>query len=184
MARLVMERDDLIPQLAEIFRRHGYEGASIGLIVAATGAGRSSLYHFFPGGKEEMAEAVLDQIQLWFEDHIFNPLDNTPAAQALPAMLTSVREYFRSGQRICLVGAFALDQARDRFAARIGAYFGRWRDSLTGCLTRAGLPQHKARAQAIRIIAAIQGGIVLARATADDSAFDAAIAALEVPGSA
>ena len=59
MARIVMERADVLPMLGEVFREHGFEGASLAAITARTGLGKGSLYHFFPGGKEEMAAAVL-----------------------------------------------------------------------------------------------------------------------------
>ncbi|WP_164094666.1 TetR family transcriptional regulator, partial [Serratia marcescens] len=52
-------RAALIPILGEVFREHGYEGASLAVIGARTGLGKGSLYHAFPGGKEEMASAVL-----------------------------------------------------------------------------------------------------------------------------
>ena len=67
MPRIVAERSDTLPVLAEVFREHGYEGASLSLISKATGLGKGSLYHFFPGGKEEMADAVLSEIDGWFE---------------------------------------------------------------------------------------------------------------------
>ncbi len=62
MARLVAERSDAIPALSEAFRRYGDEGATIGRIEQETRLKRSSLYHFFPGGKEEMAKVVLDHV--------------------------------------------------------------------------------------------------------------------------
>ena len=176
MARSYLERSDLVPQLAEIFRRHGYEGASIGVIAQETGAGRSSLYHFFPGGKEEMADAVLAQISDWFELHIFAPLRERPAPQALAEMAAAVETYFRSGQRICLVGAFALDDVRSRFSGRIESYFARWGAALAECLQRAGWPEPEARQEAISILAAIQGGIVLTRASGNAEAFRSALA--------
>src|SRR5690348_16932169 len=52
MARVVAERSDVIPQLGELFRKHGFVGTSLSLITAHTGLGKGSLYHFFPGGKE------------------------------------------------------------------------------------------------------------------------------------
>ena len=56
MPRDVAGRDELLPALGEVFRAHGYEGASLTAITAATGLGKGSLYHFFPRGKEQMAE--------------------------------------------------------------------------------------------------------------------------------
>lgn len=169
MTRTLLERDDLVVRLAEVFRRYGYEGTSIGVIARETNAGRSSLYHFFPGGKEEMADAVLTHIACWFEDSIFAPLRDLPPERALPAMLDAVDDYFRSGRRICLVGAFALDDGRERFAARIQAYFGQWAAALQGSLTRAGMAKKEAEQAAFDILAAIQGAIILARAMPDDA---------------
>ncbi len=73
MAKLVMERADTIPALGEVFRRYGFEGASIARFSENTHLGKDSLYHFFPGGKEEMAKAVLSDIEDWFEQNIFCP---------------------------------------------------------------------------------------------------------------
>jgi AcrR family transcriptional regulator len=60
--------------LGEVFRAHGYEGASLTLITEATGLGKGSLYHLFPGGKEQMAAEVLADIDGWFELNIYAPL--------------------------------------------------------------------------------------------------------------
>lgn len=111
MARLVAERADVVPHLAEIFREFGFEGASLARIAARTGLGKGSLYHFFPGGKEEMAAAVLAHVDHWFETEIFSSLARDGGALAIAAMCDAVAAYFRSGRRVCLVGVFALDDA-------------------------------------------------------------------------
>ena len=66
MRRIAPDRDRLLGIVAEVFREHGYEGASLSLIGEATGLGKGSLYHFFPSGKEEMAGAVIAHINGWF----------------------------------------------------------------------------------------------------------------------
>ena len=173
MARLGAERANILPVLAELFREHGYEGASLSLISERTGLGKGSLYHFFPGGKEEMAAAVLAEIDSWFEQQVFAPLrDAEDPNKAFDAMLDAVDRYFRSGRRTCLVGALALNDARDRFAERIRAYFVRWRDALAGALERRGDAERVASARAEDVLAAIQGGLVLARALDDPGAFE------------
>jgi AcrR family transcriptional regulator len=60
--RTLYERADVVPLLAEIFRELGFEGATLSRITERTGIGKGSLYHFFPGGKEEMAAAVLAEV--------------------------------------------------------------------------------------------------------------------------
>jgi len=177
MARLVAERADILPILAELFREHGYEGASLSLISERTGLGKGSLYHFFPGGKEEMAAAVLEEIDGWFERRIFAPLRNsTDAAQSIAETLDAVEVYFAQGRRICLVSAFALDHTRDRFTAAIRDYFIAWRDALAAALQRLGHAPAISTDLAEDVLGAIQGGLVLARAIGDPSAFQRAVA--------
>jgi TetR/AcrR family transcriptional regulator, lmrAB and yxaGH operons repressor len=176
MARIVQERSDIVPVLAELFREHGYEGASLALIGQRTGLGKGSLYHFFPGGKEEMANAVLAEIEAWFETNLFRPLyEGSDPMAGIMAMFGTVTAYFQSGRRICLVGLLALADARERFAQRIARYFVRWRDALADALIRAG----KEPALAEEIVAAIQGALVLARATHDLEIFPRTISRLQ-----
>src|SRR5512146_2103314 len=139
MPRVVAERADTLPVLAEVFREHGYEGATLSLIGQATGLGKGSLYHFFPGGKEEMASAVLAEIDAWFEANVFARLRNAEVpGRAITGMFDAVEDYFRSGRRVCLVGTLALGDARDRFAEAVRSYFARWIEALADALTRSG----------------------------------------------
>ncbi len=173
MARQIAERAEIVPLLGEVFREHGYEGASLAVIGKATGLGKGSLYHFFPGGKEEMAAAVLAEVDAWFEAHIYAPLrEEADAAAALTRTTAAVIAYFRSGRRVCLVGAFALDQTRDRFAAAIRSYFARWVEALAEALTRLGRAPAAAREAAEGAVASLQGALVLARATGEPALFE------------
>lgn len=172
MARTIAERSDVVPRLAEVFRNYGYEGASLARITEGTGLGKGSIYHFFPGGKEEMAQAVLDDIDVWFRDQVFLPLRQCGAApEGVTAMLHAVGRYFLSGQRVCLVGVFALGHERDRFAQRVRGYFDEWIDALAAALERGGRDAAHARDLAEEAVGAIQGALVLARAADQPALF-------------
>ncbi len=176
MARVVSERADAIGPLAEVFREYGYEGASLALIGKATGLGKGSLYHFFPNGKEEMVRAVLDDISQWFENAIYAPLRNEPDANgAIRAMLASTDQYFRTGRRVCLVGALAVANTRDRFAQAIQAYFVGWVDALQSALIRQGRDRDQSRVLAEEAVLSIQGAIILSRALDDPAVFQRAV---------
>jgi AcrR family transcriptional regulator len=165
MARIMTDRSAAVPALAEAFREHGFEGASLAQLCEATGLGKGSLYHFFPGGKDEMAAAVLADVDAWFTGAIFEPLRSaTGDPAAISAMFDAVSDYFRSGRRVCLQGAFALGRERDRFAGVIRGYFEQWITSLATALRSVGLSEQAARAAAVEVVAAIQGAIVLSRA--------------------
>ncbi|CAL80696.1 putative transcriptional regulator, TetR family [Bradyrhizobium sp. ORS 278] len=177
--RTLYERADVIPLIAEVFREHGFEGTSLSRITETTGLGKGSLYHFFPGGKDDMARAVLDHVDGWFEREIYAPLRDDAPGLAIARMWRGVDGYFRSGRRVCLVGAFALDETRDRFAAVIASYFTRWIEALRDALVRGGWPVAQAADSAEEVVLGIQGALVLARATNDAAVFGRALARLQ-----
>ena len=178
MTRTVFEKADVIPMVAEVFRELGYEGASMSKITARTRLSKGSLYYFFPGGKEEMAAEVLAQVDDWFVHNVFEPLEHDDPHTAIQKMWYEVDAYFRSGRRICLLGAFAIDETRDRFAARICQYFKRWIDALSAALVRAGVTTELGTRISEEVVSGIQGGLILARAVNNEEIFVRTLASL------
>ena len=178
--KVASERAQVVPLLAEAFRENGFEGASLLVISQRTGLGKGSLYHFFPGGKEEMGATVLAGIDAWFEAEVFAPLRSAgdPRA-AIATMRAAVDAYFRSGRRVRLVGAFALDKVRERFAGQVRDYFAAWRDALAATLERGGVAAPQARDAAEDALIQVQGALVLCRALDDPTVFARALAQME-----
>lgn len=169
-------RGDILASLAEVFRAHGYEGATLALISDATGLGKGSLYNFFAGGKEQMADEVLASIDRWFVDNIYKPLRTSPdPVQGIAQMYAATDAYFRSGQRVCLVGVVALGASRDIFAAKVKTYFVGWVDALAAALRRHGHDKGIARRKAEHAVLEIQGALVIARAFDDPKVFSRAL---------
>jgi TetR/AcrR family transcriptional repressor of lmrAB and yxaGH operons len=176
MKKDVFERKQVLRSLGEVFRAHGYEGASLTLITEATGLGKGSLYHLFPDGKQQMATEVLAEIDAWFELNIFVPLrtaDNP--ARAIAEMMAGVDDYFHSGNRVCLVGMIALGASRDAFAVTVDDYFARWQVALASLLRRGGSSNSQAQRRAEDALLTIQGALVLARARDDAKIFRRAL---------
>jgi AcrR family transcriptional regulator len=176
MAKIETARDDILAALAEVFRAHGYEGATLALISEATGLGKGSLYNFFPGGKEQMANEVLVSIDTWFNDRIYTPLRNaSDPAKGISDMYAATSAYFHSGQRVCLVGVVALGASRDLFGEKVKVYFAGWVDALAVALRRLGDSAADARRKSEQAVLEIQGALVLARAFDDAKVFSRAL---------
>lgn len=179
MPKLIATRAEVVPQVAEVFRAHGFAGASLSQITEATGLGKGSLYNFFPGGKDEMAEAVLDDVERWFQHEIFAPLSSAqPLQERISSMFTNVIDYFASGHRICLVGVFALGVERDKFEDHIRRFFVDWIDALGLALKKSGNAEHP-RELAEEVVSSIQGALILVRGLNDPSRFVSIIRRLE-----
>ncbi|AMY52942.1 putative HTH-type transcriptional regulator YxaF [Rhodococcoides fascians D188] len=177
--RLMSDRHDVVPILAGVFRDHGFDGSSLAVISRCTGLGKGSLYHYFPRGKQEMAEAVLDDVELWFHHNVFEPLRHgDDAASTTHDMFEQTARYFRSNRLVCLFGAFTLGLERATFSSRVAAHFTQWIEALTPVLQRLGHGDSAAEL-AEEIVAGIQGALVLARAFDDATRFDRVLARLE-----
>ena len=142
------------------------------ILSKATGLGKGSLYNFFPGGKDEMMDAVLADIDHWFATTVFTPLEQAhdPAA-AITSMIGKVTTYFRSGGRVCLVGWVGLGSSGNAFSVRIKGYFARWISALAHCLEAGHVPPPQAGPLAEETVCGIQGAIILARALGEETTF-------------
>lgn len=180
MPRQVAERTDLLPKLADVFRTHGYEGSTLGEIGRVTGLGKGSLYYFFPRGKAEMAEAVLADIESWFEVNVLGPLRHPgDPRRSIREMCHAIDAHHRGGRRVCPFALFALGGAREPFAPALRRHFQQWSEALARVLVLAGRGPAPARTEAADAIAAIQGAMVLARAADDPRVFAGAVARVE-----
>ncbi|KZF10343.1 TetR family transcriptional regulator [Rhodococcus sp. EPR-157] len=169
----------MVPVLAGVFGDHGWNGSSLSVISSRTGLGKGSLYHFFPRGKTEMAEAVLDDVEAWFQVNVFTPLQAATDARAHSSdMFAQTLKYFQSGRRVCLFGAFSLGMERALFGTRVAKYFTDWIDALTPVLRQLGHGEDS-RGLAEEIVAGIQGALVLARASDDGRSFERVLTRLE-----
>lgn len=176
----MLSRAELLQRLQQTFRQYGYEGASMTRIAKATGLGKASLYHYFPEGKEQMAQAVVDDVGRWFESTIFLPLEQVhPPRQRIVSMLEALRQHYDAGNLACLPGLFSQTEERALFGETIARFFARWIASLTQTLTDAGLARDIAQRRAYDGVERIQGALVLSRALADPGCFAAMV--LELP---
>lgn len=159
-----MAKAEVIPQLMTVFQQYGYEGASITRFSKATGLKRASLYHYFPNGKEEMADAVLDYLTQALNEQLLAPLrsDRAPRDRLL-AMTQQVDAFYQQGQCDCLLALLSIGEAQALFQARVQQALNFWIDGLAAVLRDAGIKPTTAHQRAEDAIALIQGALVLAR---------------------
>jgi AcrR family transcriptional regulator len=168
-----MPKDEVLVQLAKVFRQYGYEGATLARLSQATGLGKASLYHHFPKGKEEMAAAVLNHMKHWFEEHILTPLREGGApSDRIRTMIKYVDELYNQGQQTCLLAVLSLGESKDLFHTQISFALNIWIDTLAQVLVEEGLDPECARHRAEDAILQIQGALVLARALEDTAPFE------------
>jgi AcrR family transcriptional regulator len=163
----------MIEQAALSLARKGLQRTSFAEVLEASGAPRGSLYHHFPGGKDELILAALDAAGAYALHGLEGSADRS-AVEVATAFLdlwrgVLLRSHFDAG---CAVAAVAVAAEAPDLLARAGKVFAAWRERLTALLTRSDLDKTRARALANLLIAASEGAVLLARAQQSMAPFE------------
>jgi AcrR family transcriptional regulator len=164
MALSRVSNEALVAAAAEVFRTHGFEGATLRRLSEATGLEKASLYHRFPRGKEEIALAVAERVNQWFSENVFEPLegDGTPSTR-VRLIAHKLREFYGDGSKPCTLDTLSLSGGGDALAAALQAGLLGWLEAFTRISKESGLPAATARSRAEQAIIEVEGALVLSR---------------------
>lgn len=161
-------RQRMVAGAADMISRRGLNATSVRELAKHTEAPLGSTYHYFPGGKYDLAtEAVR-----WADDLTMGVLAKELAAgpqAGLSAFLSLWRNIvldsdFHAG---CPVLAVAVEDLPDKHHAPRAAAaeaFRRWTSLLADSLREAGAPPNAAEQVATLIVAAVEGTVAICRA--------------------
>lgn len=158
----VPTRDRILFATAELFRRQGYNGTGLKQVVAEADAPFGSLYHHFPGGKTELGDEVIRKAGAFFQALVTAVYDEEAAPEdAIRAVFTGAGETLEATdyEDACPIATVALEVAStdDRLRQATADVFEQWTVALTERLGD--------RAQALAVIAALEGAFLLCRAS-------------------
>lgn len=174
-----MPKETYIPSLFSLFRHYGYDGATLSKISEATGLGKASLYHHFPGGKDEMVKSVLDYSETWLETNVLTPLASKGTArERLQKMCDCINALYGGGTQPCLLAALQAGTGRDVFHDQVRALLETWIGAIAAVLIESGVDEVTARQRGEDAIIAIQGSLVAAQGLDNPSLFERVIQAL------
>lgn len=175
----LLSRDEVVARVMAVVRRQGYDGASLAELSKATGLGKSSLYHYFPDGKEDMVAAVLRHLEETLERDVFGPLrePGAPAAR-LRRMSQALDAFYREGRESCLLASLSVGDSSKPFHPRVRRIFRAWIDAIATALRDGGLSRAAAQSRAEDALVRIEGAIVLARSLGDPAIFGRTLKAL------
>jgi TetR/AcrR family transcriptional regulator, lmrAB and yxaGH operons repressor len=170
-----LHRDAIVRAAATLFRRDGYAATGTNAIVRESGAPKGSLYHYFPGGKEEIAVAAVE--------HAGGVVARTLTALVAdsPTPGAALRAYGRlvagwladSGYRDgCPIATTLLETAPGSPACTAAgrAAFDAWAEVLAGGLRDHGVAGGEATRLGRLAVVALEGALVVARVEQDGAA--------------
>jgi AcrR family transcriptional regulator len=172
-------RDRIVDASAELFRRQGYSATGVKQIVTEAQAPFGSLYHFFPGGKEQLGAAAIRRSGASYAQLIPAVFD------VAPDVVTGVRMFFAGAaahlvetnyEDACPIATVALEVSSSSEILReaCAEVFEGWIADGASRHADAGLAAAEARELAITMFAALEGAFVLARAQRSTEALEVA----------
>lgn len=168
MSRKAQHRDAIISSAATLFRQQGYAATGINEIVAQSGAPKGSLYHYFPGGKEQLGEEAVRHAG----KHAAKTLMELAAKhETAVSLLTAYGEILAGWmtksdfQEGCPITTVLLEMAPNSDAlARAGRdAFDSWRAVFKEALLQDNVEPPRADRLAALAISALEGAMVQAR---------------------
>jgi AcrR family transcriptional regulator len=163
-------RERMILSTALLIRERGARATSLDAILAHSGAPRGSVYHHFPGGREQLLREATEYSGEYVARRLARDAGEHPLA-ALDALFDEYRANltatdFRAG---CPVVAVAVESSADGPDLRdcTRAAFERWRRAIAHALETRGIDPGRADELALGAIAAFEGALVLCRSYRD-----------------
>lgn len=165
-------KEEVLDRLMTAFRKHGYDGASLRELSRRTGLGKSSLYHYFPGGKEQMAVDVLAHLDRTLRPVFESLSDGRPPQVKLGALLDAVHAFYGAGKLACLLERLCASTDRARFSQPLRAAFAAFMEAFEEICRDAGLGQAAASARAESAVVRIEGALIVSAGIGDTGVFE------------
>ncbi|MFD5885092.1 TetR/AcrR family transcriptional regulator [Streptomyces sp. NPDC060334] len=155
-----------------LFRRHGYAATGLKRIAAEADAPFGSIYHFFPGGKQQLAEDAIrtsgteyGRMVLALLDSVPDPMESLVHAFEAAANDLAAADYADA----CPIGTVALEVAGSDEVLRVATaeVFEGWVDAATRWFGRWVAEPERARSLAYSMVMMLEGAFMLSRAARD-----------------
>ncbi|MFD6698245.1 MULTISPECIES: TetR/AcrR family transcriptional regulator [unclassified Microbacterium] len=173
-------RTAMIEAAIRILAEDGYQAASFTEVIARSGAPRGSIYHHFPGGKDELVAAALDAQSTRTFDRLEGLAGKDPGT-----VVRTFTDGWRRGLELtdfavgCSLLAVTTSTGAGALREKAGGLFRDWRGVLAGLFVAGGADPSIAPAFAAQVLAATEGAVAIARAERSFEPFDLAAGQLQ-----
>jgi AcrR family transcriptional regulator len=158
-------RDRMVDSAIKLLAMHGFQGASFSAVLEDSRAPRGSIYHHFPGGKDELIVEAIDRSGR-NATQIVERFRGLPSADVVRSFVAIWRALltvsdFRVG---CSVLGATVSAGDAEIVDRAADVFRSWQAQLASVLSEAGLGQEEADELGTLLVASCEGAVVLCRA--------------------
>ncbi|MEU9028591.1 TetR/AcrR family transcriptional regulator [Streptomyces sp. NPDC048383] len=155
-----------------LFRRHGYAATGLKRIATEAEAPFGSIYHFFPGGKQQLAEDMIRTSGPEYGRMVMALLDSVPdPAESLVHAFEAAAHDLAAADYAdaCPIGTMALEVASSNEVLRVATaeVFAEWVDTAAHWFGRWVDDPETARSLAQSMVMMLEGAFMLSRAARD-----------------
>jgi len=164
-------RERLIIAAIQLFQQRGYHGAGTTDILNLARSPRGSMYHHFPGGKEDLGASCAE----WLAGEIISSIQLLRLKGLQPENIIAIyidnmmawlqTTHFCEGPLLAALTNGVENKTDNILARALTQAYQNIEAEFTQMLTVAGLSQQDAGKISRAVIMNIEGGIILARAT-------------------
>jgi len=155
----------MIDGTIRLLATRGLQGSSFSEVLKLTKAPRGSIYHHFPGGKDQLVSEAIERASKQALAFVDADDDATPL-EITDRFIEMWRDLLEKSQQRagCSVLAVAVAADSPDLIDRAGRIFRSWEAMLTERFTAGGMTSNEATELATVLIAACEGAVVLSRA--------------------
>jgi TetR/AcrR family transcriptional regulator, lmrAB and yxaGH operons repressor len=192
---VVRDRDtraDLVQTMGRLLRDQGFTATGRAQLLGESGVSNGSLYHHFPGGMEQLAEAALEASGEAVAGALREALEGAPSTALGISRFLDMAAGPVGGELCpgCPVAPTALESpiVNPRLRAAAARCFEQWEGLIAARLQTDGWPEDAVAEKASAALALVEGALLLARVSGQLShlvnAKRAALSLLAAPGMA
>jgi TetR/AcrR family transcriptional repressor of lmrAB and yxaGH operons len=174
-------RTRLLDAATVLFRQRGYHGVGVSDVLAAAAAPKGSLYHHFPGGKDQLAIEAIDLVGSALLQMIDEHRSHGGTAALVRSVGARVHAWMNqtrggSGGACAFLAAFAAEgDTAPVIRAAVKLAYERIAKALAERLVADGWPRRAAHDCGLQVIAMFEGGGLVSQTLGEPRVFSAVV---------
>jgi AcrR family transcriptional regulator len=163
-------RTRLVRTMARLLRDQGYTATALAQVLEQSRVSNGSLYHHFPAGMDELAEAALEASCQAVADELGQALNGAPnTAEGIVAFLERAAGAENGPDPGCPIAPTALESPilHPRLRAAAARCFDAWQELIAERLREDGWPEQSISESASAALSLVEGALLLARVSGE-----------------
>ena len=167
------KREEILDVSEAMIRRLGFNGFSTRDVANAVGIKAASVHYHFPA-KADLGEAVTERYTARFLESLGEPTDFDGARMAIKHYVSMFQRALIKDGKLCLCAVLGAEigSLPTSVGGKTRTFFNKNIEWLTTALTAAGFSDTNAKANALHILASLEGAMIVSKSLGENAVFE------------